>query len=269
MQMFGEIPDFLIAWIEKQQTFWVASAPLTADGLVNVSPKGVEGTFHIVGPRRVWYEDLSGSGVETIAHIRENGRVTILFSAFEGPPRIVRLYGKGSVYEFGTPEYNALLPEGTRHAGSRAVIALDIFKVATTCGYSVPFYEFKAHRVQLLEWAAKKEATDRDTELTVGFSSATTPRVQTGMKRWWEERNTTSLDGMPGVVTAHVSDEIFRSTPIGRKSEYESVTVGLKSKVAGALVPLDFRIIIAFFVGMLVTALYQRLTIAAHAILLN
>ncbi|KAG5336867.1 hypothetical protein C0989_011722 [Termitomyces sp. Mn162] len=155
MQMFGEIPDFLIVWLEKQQMFWVASAPLTLDGLVNISPKGVEGTFHIANPRRVWYEDLSGSGVETISHIRENGRVTILFNAFEGPPRIVRLYGKGqvasfirkvrfayrvspgSVFEFGTSDYNTLLPEGIRHPGSRAVIVLDIFKVATV---SIPFH---------------------------------------------------------------------------------------------------------------------------------
>lgn len=113
MQMFAEIPDFLFAWIEDQQMFWVASAPLTADGLVNISPKGVEGTFHISGPRKVWYEDLTGTGmppfsvmentsptphtgIETVAHIRENGRVTILFNAYKGPPRITRLYGKGS-----------------------------------------------------------------------------------------------------------------------------------------------------------------------------
>lgn len=115
MQMFGEIPDFLVAWIEEQQMFWVASAPLTADGLVNISPKGVEGTFHIVGPRKVWYEDLTGTGtypvlvmrkvsptphtgIETVAHIRENGRATILFNAYKGPPRITRLYGKGSCH---------------------------------------------------------------------------------------------------------------------------------------------------------------------------
>ncbi|KAG5653817.1 hypothetical protein H0H81_010285 [Sphagnurus paluster] len=264
--MFGEIPDFLIAWLAKQQIFWVASAPLTADGLINISPKGVEGTFHVANSRKVWYEDLSGSGVETISHIRENGRVTILFNAFDGPPRIVRLYGKGYVYEFGTPEYNELLPEGTRHPGSRAAIALEVFKVATTCGYSVPFYEFKAHRTQLLEWAAKKEAADRDAELTVGFSSACTPRVQTGMKRWWEERNTTSLDGLPGVVSAHVSDEIFMSKPIAKKSQYE--VVGVKSKVVKALAPLDFRILVAFFVGMLVTSIYQRLVVAAHTFLI-
>ncbi|KAG6889546.1 hypothetical protein C0995_016673 [Termitomyces sp. Mi166 len=265
MQMFGEIPDFLIAWIEKQQMFWVASAPLTADGLVNISPKGVEGTFHIVSPRQVWYEDLSGSGIETISHIRENGRITILFNAFEGPPRIARLYGKGSVFEFGTSEYNALLPEGTRHPGSRAVIILDGFKVSTTCGYSVPLYEFKTHRTQLLEWAARKEAADRDTELTVGFSSATSPRAQTGLKRWWEERNTTSLDGLQGVVSAHMSDEIFRSRPIAKKSPHEIPTI--QSKM---IRNFNLRILCAFLVGILVTCLYQRLVvITAHLIFIN
>ncbi|KAG6916226.1 hypothetical protein DXG01_007809 [Tephrocybe rancida] len=231
MQMFGEIPDFLIAWIEKQQTFWVASAPLTADGLVNISPKGVEGTFHVSNSRQVWYEDLSGSGF---------------------------------VHEYGTPEYDALLPEGTRHPGSRAAIALNVFKVATTCGYSVPFYEFKAHRTQLLEWAAKKEAADRSAELTVGYSSATSPRVQTGLKRWWEERNTTSLDGLQGIVSAHVSDELFRSRPIARKSSYETTTI--QSKVSRAF---DYRIIIAFLAGILATCVYHRLSLTAHIILIN
>ncbi|KAG6849207.1 hypothetical protein H0H93_010450 [Arthromyces matolae] len=164
----------------------------------------------------------------------------------------------GSVFEFGTPKYAALLPEGTRHPGSRAVIMLDIFKVATTCGYSVPFYEFKAHRTQLLEWAAKKESADRDSELTVGFSSATSPRVQSGLKRWWEERNTTSLDGLQGLASAHVSNEIFRSRPIGKKSSLEATTV--HSKIISIF---DIRIFLSFCVGILVACLYQRLTIAA------
>lgn len=119
--MFGEIPDFLIPWIEKQEMFFVASAPLAADGLVNISPKGIKGTFHVANPRKVWYEDLSGTGkhrlgsfhsvvlftdlpgvgVETIAHIRENGRVTIMLNAYEGSPRIARLYGKGACQRHG------------------------------------------------------------------------------------------------------------------------------------------------------------------------
>jgi len=152
-----EIPNYVMEWIPKQHVFWVASAPLTADGHVNISPKGVEGTFHVVNSRQVWYEDLSGSGAETISHIRENGRITILFNAFDGPPRIIRLYGKGTIYEIGTPEYDAFLPQGYRQPGSRSVIFVDVFKVGTTCGYAVPYYSFVGHRTQLLDWAEKKK----------------------------------------------------------------------------------------------------------------
>ena len=116
-KFFDEIPQFLVEWILKQKMFWVASAPLTSDGYVNVSPKGIEGSFHVVSPTQVWYEDLTGSGmsqavlhlslpidyyvselsgVETIAHLRENGRITVLFNAFDGPPRIARIFGKGA-----------------------------------------------------------------------------------------------------------------------------------------------------------------------------
>jgi hypothetical protein len=123
-KFFDEIPEFLVEWILKQKLFWVASAPLTSDGYVNVSPKGIEGSFHVVSPTQVWYEDLTGSGtsqvvpilpppvvqlsksivtnsdvwsgVETIAHLRENGRITVLFNAFEGPARIARIFGKGT-----------------------------------------------------------------------------------------------------------------------------------------------------------------------------
>ncbi len=111
-KFYDEIPGYAMAMIKKQHMFWVATAPLSADGHVNVSSKGVEGTFHIIDSHTVWYEDLSGSGepthlpfpteplslssgVETISHLRENGRITILFNAFEGPPSIVRLFGRG------------------------------------------------------------------------------------------------------------------------------------------------------------------------------
>lgn len=93
---FETIPENLIAWIQTQHIFWVATAPLSPTGHVNVSPKGISGTFHVVDERTVWYEDVTGSGVETISHLRENGRVTIMFNAFDGPPRIVRLWGTGS-----------------------------------------------------------------------------------------------------------------------------------------------------------------------------
>lgn len=150
-KFFDEIPQFLIEWIVKQKMFWVASAPLSSTGFVNVSPKGVEGSFHLVSPTQVWFEDLTGSGtfricsflppqvvqlpqiltpyvwsgVETIAHLRENGRITVLFSAFEGPPRIVRIFGKGTlvhrrlwggIFRFTTRQvmYTNLGPQSTR-----------------------------------------------------------------------------------------------------------------------------------------------------------
>jgi hypothetical protein len=110
-----EIPEFVLPWVAKQKVFWVATAALSNDGLINLSPKGIDGTFNIVNPRKVWFEDLSGSGacglelfelkhvdpnifmlgIATVAHVRENGRITILFNAFEGFPRILRIYGKG------------------------------------------------------------------------------------------------------------------------------------------------------------------------------
>ncbi|RXW20391.1 hypothetical protein EST38_g5460 [Candolleomyces aberdarensis] len=225
-ETYAEIPDSLIEWIKKQHIFWVASAPLSAEGHVNISPKGVAGTFHIESPTKVWYEDLSGSGAETIAHIRENGRVTILFNAFDGPPRILRLYCKGSFYELGSPEYDAVLPPGTRQPGSRAVIMLDVYKVATTCGYSVPYYSFVGHRTPLLDWAARKEAIDLATSRANprSPSSAPTPLTSSpatratvenpkespsqapshpaatphpnGLLAWWRDRNTFSLDGL-------------------------------------------------------------------------
>ena len=97
---FDSIPPNILEWIGEQEMFWVATAPLTENGHINVSPKGLRGTFHIVNANKVWYEDISGSGVETIAHVKENGRITIMFSAFKGPPRIVRLFGKGELAQF-------------------------------------------------------------------------------------------------------------------------------------------------------------------------
>ncbi|KAJ3513024.1 hypothetical protein NLJ89_g3182 [Agrocybe chaxingu] len=216
-----EIPPHLAEWIQKQQMFWVASAPLSPDGHVNVSPKAIEATFHVVNSRRVWYEDLSGTGAETVSHIRENGRVTILFHAFEGPARIVRLYGKGFFYEIGTPEYEALLPADKRIPGSRAVIGLDVHKVGTTCGYAVPYYKFIGHRTQLVDWAARKEAFDHEDAITPKSahpppSALTAPPPSSlspspsvsgaswrelinpkGMVQWWQSRNLTSIDGLP------------------------------------------------------------------------
>uniref|UniRef100_A0A0W0G3N5 Pyridoxamine 5'-phosphate oxidase putative domain-containing protein n=1 Tax=Moniliophthora roreri TaxID=221103 RepID=A0A0W0G3N5_MONRR len=160
-------------WI-RDELFWVATAPLSD----NVSGKGVEGTFHVVDNRKVLYEDLTGSGCETISHIRENGRITVYFNAFEGPPRIARLFGKGTVYEFETPEYNDLIPPEKRKPGSRSVIMVDVHKVAKSCGYAIPFFESKSHRNKLIQWVTPKEK---------------------GLKAYWAQNNSTSLDGLPGM----------------------------------------------------------------------
>ncbi|EAU86871.2 pyridoxamine phosphate oxidase [Coprinopsis cinerea okayama7 len=225
-QTYAEIPEYLTEWILKQHMFWVASAPLSTDGHINISPKGVANTFHVISPTKVWYEDLSGSGAETIAHIRENGRITVLFNAFEGPPRIARLYGRGSYHEFGTAEYNKLLPPGTRQPGSRAAIIVDVWKVSTTCGYSVPYYSFVGHRVRLLDWAAKREKLDHEKTTHSVVKEATAPNPlepsevrgasplppvpieahPNGMVSWWRNRNVYSLDGLPALSLA------FRST---------------------------------------------------------
>ncbi|KAH6910001.1 pyridoxamine phosphate oxidase [Coprinopsis sp. MPI-PUGE-AT-0042] len=211
-QTYDQIPDHVMDWIPKQHMFWVATAPQALDGHINISPKGVAGTFHLVSPTQVWYEDLSGTGAETIAHIRENGRITILFNAFEGPPRIARLYGKGSYHEFGSAEYNRLLPLGTRQPGSRAVIIVDIWKVAATCGYSVPYYTFVGHRVRLLDWAAKREKIDHEetqtqpSSLSHDHSGQVTGTLHPkGMAAWWRDRNMFSLDGLPALSTAFSS----------------------------------------------------------------
>jgi len=251
-QFFDEIPEFLISWIKKQQVFWVATAPLTADGHVNVSPKGLEGTFHVVNSRRVWYEDFSGSGVETISHIRENGRITILFNAFEGAPRIVRIFGHGTSFEFGTPEYNDLIPLETRQPGSRAVIMIDVHKVGSSCGYSVPVYEFKSHRTKLMQWADKMEGMTLDAEEQ--------QKSPSGLRSYWVEWNKKSLDGLPGLLVAPDAPVTFRRSNlnVGYKKDDER-TKDATAGLAGVVRRLgDVNLALGFAFGVLSAALVSR-----------
>ncbi|KAF8154757.1 hypothetical protein B0H34DRAFT_752830 [Crassisporium funariophilum] len=221
-QFYTEIPPFLLPWIHQQKIFFVATAPLSPTGHVNVSPKGFEGSFRVVNEKRVWYEDLTGSGIETIAHLRENlnGRITIMFVAFEGPPRIVRLFGTGTVHEFGTPEYEALIPSETREPGSRAAIVIDIHKVGSSCGYSIPFFDFKSHRMRLHTSMAKKEAED-----TKASTPSTPPSLRTdkGLKAYWNNKNSQSIDGLPGLATALSSPMPFAPRVIGWGEDDERV----------------------------------------------
>jgi hypothetical protein len=169
-------PDFA-AWIARQPMFFVATAP-SGGGHVNLSPKGLD-TLRVLGPKRVAYLDLTGSGVETIAHLRENGRVTLMWCAFTGPPRIMRVYGRGTVHRRGTAEFDELAGHFPDLAGARSVIDVDVEMVSSSCGYAVPLMEYQGQRDRLLEWAEHKG--------------------DDGLAEYWASKNAKSVDGLPGL----------------------------------------------------------------------
>ncbi|MEL7974244.1 pyridoxamine 5'-phosphate oxidase family protein [Isoptericola sp. F-RaC21] len=138
----GRLREF----VEAQHVFFVATAPLAADGRVNVSPKGIDGTFVVVDEHTVAYLDLTASGAETIAHLRENGRITLMFCAFEGPPNVVRLHGRGRVVTIYDDEFADWAPRFTEQRGARAVIVVDVERVSDSCGYGVPLLDHVGER---------------------------------------------------------------------------------------------------------------------------
>lgn len=149
------ISDELAVWISRQRVFFVATAPVSTDGHINVSPKGGD-AFRVLGPLEVAYQDYTGSGAETAAHLRENGRIVIMFCAFEGPPKIVRLHGRGTVVSPGDERFPALASLFPDHAGTRAFVHVAVSRVSDSCGYAVPFLDFRSHRDTLDRWAAGK-----------------------------------------------------------------------------------------------------------------
>lgn len=177
MKIVDEISTDLARWIAEQPMFFVATAPSGSDGHVNLSPKGLAG-LAILGPRRVAYLDLTGSGVETIAHLRDNGRITIMLCAFTGPPRICRLYGRGTVHTVGSDEYDALAAEFPDLPGARAVIDVDVTRISTSCGFGVPLMDLVGSRDNLDDWARRKG--------------------DDGLVEYRETRNATSIDGLAG-----------------------------------------------------------------------
>ncbi|MCA1845302.1 MAG: pyridoxamine 5'-phosphate oxidase family protein [Actinobacteria bacterium] len=174
-----EIDGALAGFLMAQHVFFVATAPLAADGHVNLSPKGLD-DFRVLGPRQVAYLDRTGSGVETTAHLRENGRIVFMFCAFDGPPRIVRLHGRGEAVRPGDPRYEALAANFEARDGARSVVVADVRRVADSCGYGVPKMDFVENRRQLGSWARKKGAD--------------------GVATYQAERNAFSLDGLPGLA---------------------------------------------------------------------
>ena len=187
-KVFDDIDDHLQRWIAAQQMFFVATAPLASDGHVNVSPKGPIDTLRVLDPRTVAYLDMIGSGAETIAHVRENGRIVVMFCAFSGPPRILRLHGHGEVVVAADPGFEELaercefempaVPEARR-----AIVRVDVERVADACGYGVPLMTYEGLRPHSGAWAAKK--------LRVGGPDA--------LLDYQREKNGHSIDGLPAV----------------------------------------------------------------------
>ena len=174
---FTTITDEMQAFVERQHLFFVASAPLEG-GHVNLSPKGLD-SFLILNPTQVAYLDLTGSGAETIAHVRENGRLTIMFCAFEGLPNIVRFYGQARIVLRDDPEFDKLYQRFPDHGAARSIVLLDIDRTSTACGYSVPMMHYVKDRPTLTDWAKAKS----DQEI----------------RAYWKEKNTTSIDDLPAV----------------------------------------------------------------------
>ena len=130
-------------------TFFVATAPVALDGHVNLSPKGHD-SFRVLAPREVAYLDLCGSGAETIAHVRENGRITLLFCAFEGPPKIVRLYGRARIVEPLDADFAALAARFPSHPGTRSIVHVTLERIADSCGFGMPLFRHEGERTTLI-----------------------------------------------------------------------------------------------------------------------
>lgn len=177
-KIYAEIDERNAAFIRSQHLFFVATAPSGADGHINLSPKGLD-CFRILDPHTVAYVDLTGSGVETIAHLRENGRIVIMFCAFEGAPRILRLHGRGEAIEAGGAGFDALYEQFPRYLSARAIIRVALERISDSCGFGVPLYQHLGERTQLLAWADHQGAE--------------------GLATYRAEMNRHGIDGLPGL----------------------------------------------------------------------
>jgi Pyridoxamine 5'-phosphate oxidase len=177
-RVFESISPEVERFVSGQPVFFVATAPRSDEGHVNCSPKGLD-TFRVLGPNQVAYLDLTGSGAETVAHVRENGRITLMFCAFDGKPNIVRLYGRARVIAWDHPEsepFRALFPA---FQAARSIVDVDIHRVSTSCGYGVPVFRLEGDRTQLLDWAERKG--------------------DAGLREYWQVQNATSIDELPAL----------------------------------------------------------------------
>ena len=174
MKLYDHITKRIEKFIAAQKIFFVATA---ADhGRINLSPKGMD-SFRVVDEKKVLWLNLTGSGNETAAHLGVDGRITIMFCAFEGDPMILRLYGKGKVIHPNDQRWSSVVDLFPKQAGTRQIIDIDIEMVQTSCGMSIPYFDFKEERLQLDEWAQSKG--------------------KEGIKEYWKEKNEVSIDGIP------------------------------------------------------------------------
>src|SRR4051812_26213676 len=185
-QIYDAINEQLAAWIARQPMYFVGTAPLDGDGHVNVSPKGPIGTLRVLGPREVAYLDLVGSGAETAAHLQENGRIVIMLCAFDGAPRILRLHGRGEVIWAEDPRFDSLreglsFEEPDVTVTRRAIVSVDITRIADACGFGVPLMDYVDSRSNATKWAEGKLRKDG-------------PEA---MDKYKTAKNTASIDGLP------------------------------------------------------------------------
>ena len=190
-KVYERIDDHQREWIARQAMFFVGSAPLAGDGHVNVSPKGPIGSLAVLDDHTVAYLDVVGSGAETIAHIRENGRVVVMLCAFQGPPRILRLHGTGEVVLASDERFGALLEQGGYVPSEvpeshRAIVVVHVTRVADSCGYGVPLMEYVGERPHQAASSAKRVRVHG-------------PDAYVAYQR---EHNAASIDGLPAVELA-------------------------------------------------------------------
>ncbi|MEO7134866.1 MAG: pyridoxamine 5'-phosphate oxidase family protein [Vicinamibacterales bacterium] len=174
---YDSLSPELQTWLKRQKLFFVATAPLAREGHVNCSPKGGD-TFRVLNEREVAYLDLTGSGIETVAHIQENGRLVIMFCAFEGPPKIVRLHGRAEIVYPSHRDFADLLALFPGFPGARGIIRVAINRIGDSCGYAVPLMSFDGERDALDRWAEKKGPD--------------------GLQEYRQQKNRTSIDGVEG-----------------------------------------------------------------------
>ncbi len=179
-KVFDGIDERQREWIAQQALFFVGTAPLAGDGHVNVSPKGPIGSLRVLDEHTVAYLDLVGSGAETVAHLHDNGRIVVMLCAFEGPPRIVRLHGRGEVLEADAVEFPDATALPQQH---RTVIRVAVERIADSCGFGVPLMAYEGERPQSLAWAQSK--------LAKGGPGA--------LDEYVAEKNAVSIDGLPAL----------------------------------------------------------------------